>query len=189
MYQTVLASEPLLGQILMFLTACLRMRDTRANNLTILSLNRFLPFFRKPSEARSYICDSVLKAAITSFNEQYFVDCQTKLAGLIAQIISLDEETTRTVIISLPGLDVGKVDRRLGRLREARSTHQGAAVVLEMLQGLRGVSIHELGRIGGAQKVKKKKGGLEEMGMSGVVTDGIQRGAEEGLEGVAGMFG
>jgi exportin-5 len=165
------------------------MRDTRANNLTILAFNRVLPFFRRPGEARDYIVDAVLKAAISSFNEDYFADCQTKLAGLIAQVISLDEPTTRAVIVSLPGLDQGKVDRRLERLRNARSTHQGAAVVLEMLQGLRGVSIHELGRMGGVQRKKKGKSAVEEMGMAGIVNDGIQRGGEEQLDGVAGMFG
>jgi exportin-5 len=175
----------------MFLTTALRLRDSRSLNVAILTFNRLLPSFRKDSEARRYIVDAVLKASITSFNEPYFTDSQTKLAGLIAQIISLDEGASQAVVLSLPGLNEEKVLKRFAKLRQARSPNQGAGVVLEMLQGLRGVSIHELGKITQVRRRKSKgdlrgNGGVE---MGGVVTDGIQRGGEEGLEGVAGMFG
>ncbi|KIV99830.1 uncharacterized protein PV09_08500 [Verruconis gallopava] len=190
MYRTILASPQLLGQMLMFLTSALRMRDQRSVNVVVLTLNRLLPFFKKPSEVRDYICDAVLKNAIQSFNEGYFTESQTKLAGLIAQIISLDENATKAVILSLPNMDPEKVQRRFERLRQTKSPTQGAAIVLEMLQGLRGVSIHELGKITAAPRRKASRDKLKmEMEMGGIVNDGIRRGGEEELDGIAGMFG
>ena len=93
-------------------------------------------------------------------------------------------------MVGLPGMAAGKVEKRLERLRGVRSPAQGAAVVLEMLQGVRGVSIYELGKMERPGKVKRKasKGNVN-VEMAGVVTDGIRRGGEEELEGVAGMFG
>jgi exportin-5 len=165
------------------------MRDTRSNSIVTLTLNRLLPFFKKDDEVRDYICDTVLKAAISSFNEAYFVDSQTKLAGLVAQIISLDEEKAKGIILSLPGMKAEKVERRFERLRNTRSPSQGAGIVLEMLQGLRGVSIHELGKMTAPRRKQSKTTMTADIGMAGVVTDGIERGGEEQLEGVAGMFG
>jgi exportin-5 len=104
MYKMIFDSQEVLGQVLVFLTSTLRMRDTRSCNITIQLFNRLLPFFRKPSQVHDYLCDNVLKAAITSFNEPHFVDVQKALAGLVAQIIGIDENIPRDVILSLPGL-------------------------------------------------------------------------------------
>lgn len=185
MYRTILPNTTVLGSLLVFLTSALRMRDTRSTSVAIITFNRLLPFFRKPSPVRDFLCDHVLKAAISSFNEPYFVDSQNKLAGLIAQIISLDEEVPRGIIAGLPGMKEEKVGRLFKRLAGVRSPTQGGAVVLELLSGLRGVSIHELGRME-RPRIRAKE--VVEADMGGVVELGIKRGGEEELEGVAGMF-
>ena len=117
MYRYIVPNNQVLGQILTFLTSTLRMRDTRSCAITIQTFARAINFFRKPSPVRDYFCDSVLKAAITSFNEPYFVDSQKALAGLISQIISLDEEGPKSIILSLPGMKEEKVQRLFARLR------------------------------------------------------------------------
>jgi exportin-5 len=82
-----------------------------------------------------------------------------------------------------------KVERRFERLRGTKTPNQGAGIVLEMLQGLRGVSIHELGKMTAAPRRKNSKAKEKmEMEMGGIVNDGIKRGGEEELDGVAGMF-
>jgi exportin-5 len=188
----ILDTQQVLAQILVFLTSSLRMRDSRSCSFTIQIFTRLLPFFRKPGPVHDYVCDNVLKAAITSFNEPYFVDVQKQLASLIAQIITVDDRIPRDVILSLPGLGerVEKVDRVLGRVRSARSATQGGAVVLELLSGLRGVSIHELGKME-QPKVKKQHSKTEVMvGNEMAVDDNtIRRGGEEELAGVAELMG
>jgi exportin-5 len=189
MHKMILVTPQVLGQILIFLTSALRFRDTRSCNTAIQIFGRTIPFFNKPSEVQSYICDSVLKAAITSFNEPYFVDAQKNLASLIAQIISMDSEggVPRSVLLSLPGLSEEKVDKVVKRVRGSKSAQQGGSAVLGLLSGLRGVSIHELGKMEVSKPVKREF----TLGMD-VVDEGgnrIRRGGEEELEGVKGMFG
>ncbi|KAF2427661.1 hypothetical protein EJ08DRAFT_615639, partial [Tothia fuscella] len=184
-YKMIIDNEAVLAQILVFLTSAVRMRDTRSCNMTITIFSRLLPYFRTYGAVHDYLCDSVLKAAITSFNEAYFVDLQKQLAGLIAQIISLDDVTPREVILSLPGLGerVDKVDRVLERVKASKNVSQGGSAVLELLSGLRGVSIHELGKMErrgpdwkGKEQGKKKEVVDGEMVVEGT---GIERGGEE----------
>lgn len=196
MYKMILENEQVLAQILVLLTSALRMRDTRSCSITIQIFNRLLPYFRKPGPVHDYLCDQVLKAAITSFNEPYFVDVQKSLAGLVAQIIMLDEKMPREVILSLPGMGekMERVDRVLDRVRNARSVNQGGASVLELLSGLRGVSIHELGKMErrGPDWKSSANGRGKKATVEGemVVEDGsIARGGEENLLGVAELMG
>lgn len=187
MHKMILATPQVLGQILVFLTSALGFRDTRSCNTAIQILGRTIPFFNKPSEIQAYICDNVLKAAITSFNEPYFVDAQKNLASLIAQIISIESqsEMPRSVIMSLPGLSEERVDKVLKKIKGSKSAQEGARAVLGLLSGLRGVSIHELGKMERPVVVKKE---IREMDIA-VDDANIRRGGEEELEGVAGMFG
>lgn len=190
MHKMILANTQVFGQVLMFLTSTLRFRDTRSCNMAIQIFGRTLPFFSKPSEIQSYICDAVLKAAITSFNEPYFVDAQKNLASLIAQIISMDATENgvpRSILLSLPGLGGDKVDKVIKRVRSSKSAQQGGAAILGLLSGLRGQSIHELGKMPTVEAKNKK---VAVVGMEVVVDEGgIRRGGEETLDGVSDMFG
>jgi exportin-5 len=192
MYKVIFNTHQVLGQMLVFLTSALRMRDTRACASTITTLTRILPHFRGAGPVHDYFCDDVLKAAITSFNEPHFVDCQRQLASLIALIITLDEHAPRDVILSLPGLGdrVDKVDRFLARVRDAGNAARGGAVVQELLSGLRGVSIHELGKME-QPKAKKQVSKSDAMAGNEMAIDDntIQRGGEEELAGVAELMG
>lgn len=136
-----------------------------------------------------FVCCDVLQAAITSLHEPYFVDAQKDLAGLIAQIIVLDPIVTRSIILSLPGTDENKVDRRLLQIRSSPSERVQRSVVLDLLSNVRGVSIHEQGRIERASIKKAAKPGIKEEYMSIDETPKIVRGGSPGLAGVADMFG
>ncbi|KAF2400032.1 hypothetical protein EJ06DRAFT_530797 [Trichodelitschia bisporula] len=179
------ADEPTLSDLLMLLRSALRMRDTRSCSTAIHSLSTLLPDFNKPSPVHDFLYTEVLKTAITSFNEPYFVDAQRNLATLIAQIC-LDHDTAFAVLTQLPGLgdDVPRVERALKRVRDAKSAGQGAAVVMDLLHSLRGVSIHELGKI----ERTKPRPRVRDAPMD-VTETGIRRGGEDQLDGVATMFG
>jgi exportin-5 len=145
----------------------------------------------------TFICNDVLKAAITSLHEPYFVDQQRDLAALIVQIIHLDPSSAAVILGSLPGLSQqpDKVRAALERVVAcAPSSKTARAVVLDLLEQIRGVSIHEMGRIGGP--IRKSKGATRllqqlemqiEQGQQGQVK--IERGDSPGLDGVAGLLG
>jgi len=71
-------------------------------------------------------------------------------------------------------------------VRTSRSAQQGGQAVLGLLSGLRGVSIHELGKM----ERPKPKEREPITGMEIAVDDtNIRRGGEEELDGLANMFG
>ena len=159
------------------------------NTMTRL-LRSILPRFKDKSPIRDYFCDEILKSAITSLHEAYFVDCQKELASLIAGIILLDDEIPRAIILSLPGMDdTARVDRKLAKLRAVNRSddRMQRGVVLDLLSSVRGVSIHEQGKIERAKP--KKRTVMMEQYMSVDQGPTIVRGTSPGLEGVAGMFG
>lgn len=186
----ILNSPEALEPILLFCNSCIRVRDTRSVVTIVRVLRTLLPRFKDKSPIRGYFCDDILKSAITSLHEPYFVDCQKDLASLIAGIIHLDEDIPRGIILSLPGMgDQYRVDRRLSKLRGANRNDERMqrSIVLDLLSSVRGVSIHEQGKI--ERPKPKKKTAFEEQYMSVDQPPTIVRGNSPGLAGVADMFG
>lgn len=159
--------------------------------------------------AREYISSSVVKAAITSLNEPYFTELARDLAALIAAVCvhySRSTSTPRDVLLSLPGMSPERVDRTLADPVFAPGAPEGRTqrnMMLELLEGVRGRSIWEEGRIGlgsnGASKSAKKSkwvtptadGAGGDTGMEGVVegNGSIVRGGSAELGGVSELFG
>jgi exportin-5 len=185
----ILSSPTVLEPILLFCTSTIRVRDTRSVVMIVRVLRTLLSRFKEKSPIRDYFCNDILKASITSLHEPYFVDCQKELASLIAGIIHLDDEIPRSIILSLPGMgDPSRVDRKLAKLKSVnrQDERMQRSIVLDLLSSIKGVSIHEQGKIQRAMPKKRSK--FEEQYMS-VESTGIVRGTSPGLAGVADMFG
>ncbi|KAF2444468.1 ARM repeat-containing protein [Karstenula rhodostoma CBS 690.94] len=186
----ILSSPAVLEPILLFCNTCIHVRDTRSVNTTVRVLRTLLPRFKEKSPIRDYFCNELLKTAIISLHEPYFVDCQKDLASLIAGIIHLDDDIPRAIILSLPGMgDYSRVERKLAKLKAVNRSdeRQQRSIVLDLLSSVRGLSIQEQGRIERAKPRRKTK--FEEQYMSVEPSAGaIVRGTSPGLEGVAGMF-
>jgi exportin-5 len=185
----ILSSPTVLEPILLFCTSTIRVRDTRSVVMIVRVLRTLLSRFKEKSPIRDYFCNDILKASITSLHEPYFVDCQKELASLIAGIIHLDDEIPRSIILSLPGMgDPSRVDRKLAKLKSVnrQDERMQRSIVLDLLSSIKGVSIHEQGKIQRAMPKRRSK--FEEQYMS-VESTGIVRGTSPGLAGVADMFG
>jgi len=190
MWKFIIRTPTVLEPILVFLKTTIRVRDTRSVMVAVRVLRSIIGRFKEPSPIHNYFCVDILQAAITSLHEPAFVDCQKDLASLIAAIIHLDEDTPRGILLSLPGMgDPYRVDRRLAKLRGANRSdeRQQRSIVLELLSSVRGVSIHELGRIERAKP--KKRTQFQEQYMNVDEQPTIVRGGSPGLAGVADMFG
>ena len=201
----VLSSPNILEPFIVFSAHALRYPDSRSCSIVSRALHSVLPHFvtsdAPAPQVREYICTEVLKAAITSLNEPYFVDVQKDLAALIAGIVATYAQltsTARDVLLSLPDMTEQKVDSAAAKLLKTTSERQQRALVLDLLEGVRGVSIHEAGKIGisGLGQSRARKG-KEKSRAAAMYTDGgmeaegtgIVRGNSPGLEGVGDMFG
>jgi exportin-5 len=186
----ILATPSVLEPILLFCTSTIRVRDTRSVVMIVRVLRSLLPRFKEASPIRDYFCNDILKASITSLHEPYFVDCQKELASLIAGIIHLDDTIPRGIILSLPGMgDEYRVDRKLAKLKSVNRQDERTqrAIVLDLLSSIKGVSIHEQGKMERAGP--KKRTAFQEQYMSVDQPVGIVRGTSPGLTGVSEMFG
>lgn len=165
---------------------------------------------------REFISTEMLKASINSLNDGYFADYHQHLAILIALIwlsfglpahVAANEtqpahdrpawtQTPRNVLLSIPGLEATKVDdagMQLAQLTLAGRQRTMRAIILNLLENVRGVRVSELGKYDN----KNERSGLLEkykqrdaLGMQGL-EDGEQHNGDEGpdLGGVADMFG
>lgn len=161
----ILSSPQILEPVILFCTHAIRMHDTRCCGIitrVIRSiLKDFVPAVDTPTAAtiREFISSDILKACITSVHEPYFVEMQKDLAQLVASIWLLYgpmTNTPRSVLLSLPGLTEAKVAGTEEALARATSSRQQKALILDLLDGLRGVSISEQGRISGSRDDRRK---------------------------------
>ncbi|EGZ69182.1 hypothetical protein NEUTE2DRAFT_94082 [Neurospora tetrasperma FGSC 2509] len=227
------------GPLLLFLCHAIHMRDTRCCGVVLRVFRSIVPEFqiqtgqpreqKEPShpllpdenypipdatkaEIHQFLGTDVMRAAISSMNDPYFVDTQKDLATLIATILSHycvgddfsgGNSAPRQILCSLPGIKEQEVDRTLTFLRRP-GTHsrQQRAVVLDLLRNVKSVSISEMGKLKDPREdlVKKapkrskmaQKFMTPQQGVDTTVTGTEQgtgkRQATPDLEGVAGMF-
>lgn len=146
------------------------------------------------SGIREFFSTTVLTDAIKSFHEPYFADLQKDLAALMASILSLYSPSTttpRNVLLTLPGMSPNTVDSALGEISSSTSERTQRGWVLKLLESVRGVGVHELGRIetnkSGGKKTARSK--MMEAIMMVDEPQGIVRGNSPELGGIAEMFG
>ncbi|KAF2716188.1 hypothetical protein K431DRAFT_235895 [Polychaeton citri CBS 116435] len=197
----VLSNPNILEPLILFCTHALRVRDTRCCTTITRVFRNMIPKFAGDSapapQVREFICTEVLKACITSLNEPYFADMQRDLAALIAQILLLyapKTDTPRDVLRSLSGMDYTKVDKAVGKIVRSSNERTQRAVVLELLEGVRGVSIYESGKVdkgkvGASNGQKKERSTVKQQYMEVEQRPAVVDGSEVGLEELGGLFG
>ncbi|KAL9080630.1 MAG: hypothetical protein Q9159_007562 [Coniocarpon cinnabarinum] len=171
------AEPAVLSSIIMFCTHVLRIPDSRSCTRIINLFCDIIPELGRrgadgavivgqniPSdtaaELREFFASEVLKNAISSFHEPYFADLQRDLAWLMAQTIFYCgefTETPRQILLSLPNMSEQKINEALAALGAARKNREKRDVILKLLENLRGVSIHEIGKVTVPTARKKRK--------------------------------
>ena len=171
------------------------MRDTRSCSLITRVLRSLIPEFAGPSavanEVREYISTEVLKGCITSLHDPYFVDLQKDLAQLIATIVlayTPRTNTPRQILLSLPSFSDEKVDRFIEQVQRAQhNSRQQRALVLSLLDELRGIHVSEQGKISKPESKVVRSALQAKYGSVNMETDKKARLSPE-LEGVAEIF-
>lgn len=177
------------------------MHDTRCCSIITRvirsTLGEFVPAIDTPTAAsiREFISTDVLKACVTSVHDPYFVDMQKELAQLISTIWTLYGPTTstpRSIMLSLPGMTEAKVMHTEEALLRSSSSRQQKALVLDFLEGVRGVRISEQGRISGPATRRKERSMIQErymkMELEGQGNGKIDINNGPDLTGIADMF-
>jgi len=191
----VLSTPSVLKPVILFCTHALRMRDTRSCTLIIRVLRSIIPDFAGPSdvanEVREFISIEVLKACITSLHDPYFVDLQKDLASLIGSIIFTYLPRTQTpqqILLSLPSMTTEKVDRAVKEIYNAanNSRHQ-RALVLNLLEDLRSISISEQGKIPKADP-RKLRSEMQQKYMTADMDIEAKEPRSPDLEGIVDIF-
>lgn len=196
----ILKTPEVLKPIILFCTHALRMRDTRACGIITKVLQSIVPEFANEdpveTDVREFISTEVLKACITSLNDPYFVELQKDFAQLIACILityAPRTETPKGVLLSLLGMGPEKVDRAIRHLFKAQSdTRRQRAIILELLQGFRGVAIHEQGKLPRPDQTKLRSVMQQKYVTINVETNmetNVREERSPDLGGVADMFG
>ncbi|KAL8695366.1 MAG: hypothetical protein Q9218_000125 [Villophora microphyllina] len=163
----------------------------------LLDPNKPMPEFETTgqidTEVREFLSTEALKACITSLHDPYFVDLQKDLAQLIANILityTPRTDTPKQILLSLPSMPPEKLDRAIQKLYKAhQNTRQQRAIILDLLEGLRGVSISEQGKIAKPDP-KKVRSAIQERYMTvDMQGEGVKKEPSPDLGGVADMFG
>lgn len=192
----IISTPDILKPVILFCTHALRMRDTRSCSFITRVLRSLIPDFEGTDpieiDVREFISTEVLKACITSLHDPYFVDLQKDLAQLIASIViaySPRTETPKQVLLSLPSIPADEVDRTIRHLARAHSnSRQQRAIVLDLLEGLRGISVSEQGKVAKPDP-KKIRSAMQEKYMTVDVQANGKKDESPDLGGIAAMFG
>lgn len=192
----ILQTPEILKPLILFCTHALRMRDTRSCSPIAKVLRSLITEFAGDGaidiDVREYMSTEVLKACITSLHDPYFVELQKDFAQLIASILTdytPRTETPRRILLTLPGLPAEKVDRSIRHLLKAKQNiRQQRAIVLDLLEGFRGVAIHEQGKLPKPDP-KKLRSAMQEQYMTVEVQANGPKEKSPDLSGIAGMFG
>jgi exportin-5 len=158
------------------------------------------------ASVREFIASELLKTAITCLNDGYYADVQAYLAELIATIwisyglpthIAANEttgrpahdrppltDTPRNILLSLPGMSEAKINGAAEKLYAERGgkSKRVRAIILSLLEGVRGVRLSELGKIdtrATQNRIAERYKQREALGMQGVEEG--RRGAEGGV--------
>ena len=191
----ILQTPDVLKPVILFCTHALRMRDTRACSLISRVLRSLVPEFSGDGpvepDVREFISTEVLMACVTSLHDSYFVELQKDFAQLIASILiafTPRTDTPKQILLSLPGMSSEKVDRAIRHLLKAqKNDRQQRAIVLDFLQGFRGVAIHDQGRLPRPDP-KKLRSALQEKYMTVEVQADAKKEASPDLGGIADLF-
>ncbi|EWC45906.1 hypothetical protein DRE_04913 [Drechslerella stenobrocha 248] len=146
----ILSSDNILEPLILFCTHVLGMRDSRCCGIIIRVFRSIIDEFVTRPGLREFVCREVFMAAINSFNDDYFVEVQKDLAGLIAQIYTLYSpytEQPRLLLLSVPGVNERKVDAFHRRVTGVLNVRVQRTLMMDLLGDVRGVAISEKGKV------------------------------------------
>lgn len=154
----LLRQENIVGGIMLLLSFCLTVNDTRTSIHAAKILRAITPFLMEVGELQRYVCHEVFSATVRCIHDPYFVAIQPDLINLLAHIyfLSLGKSTLpREILLSIPQManDVGIIKQFEDKLASAKSDRARRSLMHELLMNHEIVGHEGYGR-GAATKIR-----------------------------------
>ena len=125
----------------------LKIHDTRAVQHTVRNVQSLLRVLMPLQHYQRFIANTILEAALISYNDSYFAETQSELLDLIAQIYTVDTSgEAKSLFLRLPGVKESSLATYEQHLSEHKSARSKRLFTKELLSEIKGLAPSQLGR-------------------------------------------
>jgi Exportin-5 family len=132
---------------LMLTSKLLKVHDTRAVQHTVRNIQSLLRTLMPSEHYQRFLANTILEAALLSYNDSYFAETQSELLDLISQIYSADTSgEAKSLFLRLPGVKESSLSSYEANLSEHKSARSKRQFTKELLAEIKGLAPSEQGR-------------------------------------------
>jgi hypothetical protein len=132
---------------LMLTSKLLKIHDTRAVQHTVRNVQSILRTLMPSPHYQRFLANTILEAALLSYNDSYFAETQSDLLDLITQIYTADTSgEAKSLFLRLPGVKDSSLSAYEQNLSEHRSSRSKRQFTKELLAEIKGLATSEQGR-------------------------------------------
>lgn len=132
---------------LMLASNLLKIHDTRAVQHTVRNIQSILRVLMPSPHYQRFIANTILEAALRSYNDSYFAETQSELLDLITQIYTADTSgEAKALLLRLPGVKESSLASYEQNLSEHKSSRSKRQFTKELLAEIKGLATSEQGR-------------------------------------------
>jgi Exportin-5 family len=132
---------------LMLTSNLLKIHDTRAVQHTVRNIQSILRVLMPSPHYQQFIANTILEAALRSYNDSYFAETQSELLDLIMQIYTADTSgEAKALLLRLPGVKESSLVSYEQNLSEHKSARSKRQFTKELLAEIKGLATSEQGR-------------------------------------------
>lgn len=125
----------------------LKIHDTRAVQHTVRNIQSILRTLMPSPHYQQFLSNTILEAALRSYNDSYFAETQSELLDLIAQIYTADPSgQAKSLFLRLPGVKESSLTTYEQNLSEHKSSRSRRQFTKELLAEIKGLATSEQGR-------------------------------------------
>ncbi|SRR6266496_2846823 len=125
----------------------LKIHDTRAVQHTVRNIQSILRTLMPSPHYQQFLSNTILEAALRSYNNSYFAETQSELLDLIAQIYTADPSgQAKSLFLRLPGVKESSLTSYEQNLSEHKSSRSRRQFTKELLAEIKGLATSEQGR-------------------------------------------
>ena len=132
---------------LLLTSRLLKVHDTRAVTHTVRNVTSILRILTTQPHYQQFVANTILEAALRSYNDSYFAETQSELLDLIQQIYTMDTSgEARALLLKLPGVQDSSLTTYDQKLQEHQSARSKRQFTKDLLAEIKGLATSEQGR-------------------------------------------
>jgi hypothetical protein len=139
--------QDLMEAYLLLTSRLLKVHDTRAVTHTVRNVTSILRILTTQPHYQQFVANTILEAALRSYNDSYFAETQSELLDLIQQIYTMDTSgEARALLLKLPGVQESSLTTYDQKLQEHQSARSKRQFTKDLLAEIKGLATSEQGR-------------------------------------------